>query len=142
MKKIAVLVILLIIIISCDSSKKFGQKNNIVAKTNDTVRIANDSLEYEVIIIDPGFNSWLVSTAHPRQFYTQNYMEVRNRFWVQQWNSRVLSPTMNNTQLYEMTIDFQPNINYGYEVNYLLFNYLTYFQIRNKQQLGGFTARF
>ena len=142
MKNIAVFVIVLILALSCDSSKKFSQKNNIAAKVNDTVRIANDSIEYEVIIIDPGFNSWLITTAHPRQFYTQNYMEIRNRFWVQAWNNRVLSSTMNNAQLYEMTIDFQPNINYGYEVNYMLFNYLTYFQIRNRQQLGGFTARF
>ena len=142
MKNIVILFIFLILVISCDTSKKFGQKNRIATKVNDTIRITNDSLEYEVVIIDPGFNSWLNSMAHPRQFYTQNYMEVRNRFWVQQWNNRVLSATINNAQLYEMTIDFQSNINYGYEVNYMLFNYLTYFQIRNRQQLGGFTARF
>jgi hypothetical protein len=29
--------------------------------TNDTIRIANDTLEYEVIIIDPGFSTWLAS---------------------------------------------------------------------------------
>jgi predicted aspartyl protease len=34
-----------------------------IATKGDTVRIANDALEYEVIIIDAGFNSWLVSRA-------------------------------------------------------------------------------
>jgi hypothetical protein len=31
--------------------------------TNDTIRIANDTLEYEVIIIDPGFSTWLASRS-------------------------------------------------------------------------------
>jgi hypothetical protein len=34
-----------------------------IATKGDTVRIANDALEYEVIIIDAGFNSWLVSLS-------------------------------------------------------------------------------
>ena len=43
-----------------------------MATKNDTVRIANDELEYEVIIIDPGFSTWLNSTALPRNYYSQS----------------------------------------------------------------------
>ena len=43
--------------------------------------------------------------------------------------------------LYEMQIDYQNNINYGYEVNYILYNYFVYFQQKYKQKLGGFEPR-
>jgi hypothetical protein len=115
-------------------------KNLIGPTDNDTVRIANDSLEYEVIIIDPGFNNWLYSRAKPRGFYGQPYMENRNRFWVTEWNNRVLNPQRYG-DMYQMRIDYSPTIDYGYEVNYLLFNYLVYFQNANNQRLGGVLPR-
>ncbi|MGK4568764.1 hypothetical protein [Flavobacterium sp. 3HN19-14] len=40
-----------------------------------------------------------------------------------------------------MEIAYNGNTDYGYEVNYILFNYLTYFQIANNTKLGGFAAR-
>ncbi len=142
MKNIILLFLILFSFWCCTSTKKINSSSNqSVVKSNDTVRIANDSLEYEIIIIDVGFNSWLVSRAQPRKFYSQSYLEARNRFWVMEWNNRVLNPTRYNPNLYEMTIDYQSNINYGYEVNYLLFNYMTYFQLTNRQQFGGFNAR-
>ena len=107
----------------------------------DTLRIANEELEYEVIIIDPGFNTWLTMNARPRNFYSQQYMEVRNISWVQGWNSKFREGGRRNLDLFSMPIDYQAGIDYGYEVNYLLFNYLTYFQIRNNVRLGGFVPR-
>ena len=80
MKNLVTICSLSILIVCCKPTNQSFAKTQSTA-LNDTVRIVNDSLEYEVTIIDPGFNSWLVSSAQPRQFYTQNYMEVRNRFW-------------------------------------------------------------
>lgn len=137
MKNYYILLIAILLVISCDI-KKAATFDKSTSK-NDTVRIANEELEYEVIIIDPGFNSWLISYGKPRNFYSQTYMEERNRFWVMQWNQNVTTGMRGN--LFEMRIDYDPAIDYGYEVNYLLFNYLTYFQISNNIQLGGFGVR-
>jgi hypothetical protein len=127
---------------SCKSSTNgIDKKKFSFAKKRDTIRIANDSLEYEIVIIDPGFSSWFMSQAQPRHFYNQNYLESRNRFWVQEWNNRALMPTQYNSQLYQMPIDYQSSINYGYEVNYMLFNYLTYFQLTTRQRMGVFMPR-
>jgi hypothetical protein len=60
---------------------------------------------------------------------------------VQAWNDRVLQPFAYNPNLYEMQIDYQPNIDYGYEVNYKLYNYFVYFQLTYKQRLAGFVPR-
>ena len=46
-----------------------------------------------------------------------------------------------NPNLYEMTINYDSTTNYGYEVNYMIYNYLVYFQLTNNQKLGGFTPR-
>lgn len=110
-------------------------------KTNDTVVIENDSLEYDVIIIDPGFNTWLASIARPRGFYTQNYMEQRNILFVNEWNRRVTMPFQYNPSLYELQINYYADIDYGYEVNYKLYNYFIYFQRKYDQRLTGFIPR-
>lgn len=122
-------------VIGCNSQKTLAVADQPASK-NDTVRIANDSLQYEVIIVDPGFNSWLAGRAYPRNYYSQTYLEGKNRVWVSEWNIRANNP-MRYRDLYEMRIDYEPGINYGYEVNYLLYNYLVYFQNKFNQRLGG-----
>jgi len=135
-------VIVIFIFFSCKpTDKTFVVDKNRQASQNDTVRIANEALEYEIMIIDPGFNNWFISYARPRNFYSQNYLEGRNRIWVIEWNLRASQPTLYNASLFEMQINYQPSIDYGYEVNYMLFNYLTYFQLTNRIKLGGFDAR-
>jgi hypothetical protein len=53
--------------------------------------------------------------------------------WVGEWNRRVLQPFRYNQNLYEMTINYNQNIDYGYEVNYLQLYGL--FQNTYKQKL-------
>ncbi|MCF8273177.1 MAG: DUF6146 family protein [Flavobacteriaceae bacterium] len=142
MKFLIYILIILVCFIGCNTSKIVNTNNNIQQTTsNDTIRIANDSLEYEIIIIEPGFDSWLVSTAKPEGFYSQSYLETRNYIYVTEWNSRVLQPLRFNQNLYEMQIDYSKGIDYGYDVNYKLYNYFIYFQLTYKQQLGPFVPR-
>ncbi len=127
------------LIIGCNSSKPMISSTKKIATTkNDTIRIANDSLEYEVIIIDPGFSTWLASRAYPRNYHSLTYLETKNQIYVNEWNNRVLQPQQYNPNLYEMTINYQSQIHYGYEVNYLIYNYMIYFQNTFKQKLNGY----
>lgn len=125
---------------SCNSNKLIAE-NDQPKLESDTVRIANDEIEYEVTIIDPGFTSWFNSNARPRSFYSQSYLEARNRVWVTEWNRRVLLPQQYNPNWYEMQINYNLGTDYGFEVNYMIYNYLVYFQLTNNQRLGGFTPR-
>lgn len=138
MKKIAFIIVLIAIIGACSTPKNnLTHLPAITAVKGDTVRIANDSLEYEVIIIDPGFSTWLNSIALPRGYYSQFYLENKNRFYITEWNNRAQQPLRFDPNLYEMTINYDPQINYGYEVNYLIYNYMIYFQNRYQQRLFG-----
>jgi len=142
MKKLAPILVLLSLFLSCGTSHKFvGENSEINTVEQDTVRIANDELEYEIIIIEPGFNTWLITNARPEGYYSQSYLESRNRIYVTAWNNRVLQPYKYNPNLYGMQIDYNPSIDYGYEVNYKLYNYFIYFQLTYKQQLAGFVPR-
>lgn len=110
-------------------------------KITDTVAMQSDDGDYEIIIIEPGFNAWLQSTARQPGFYSQSFLESRNRLFVQEYNLRVMQPQRYNPNLYELRIDYQSNINYGYDLNYKLYNYFIYFQIQYKQQLSSFIPR-
>ncbi len=128
-----------LLILSCTANKQsIAKQKNPIPSSSDTIKIANKDIEYEVIIIDPGFNTWLNSLAYPRGFYDQTYLENKNRLYVNEWNSRFMQPQRYNHNLYEMSIDYDSNINYGYEVNYLIYNYMVYFQNNYRQKLFGY----
>ncbi|MDD2987041.1 DUF6146 family protein [Flavobacterium sp.] len=141
MKFASLLLLLSSIIFSCSTKKSMENKENLAIMPKDTLRIENKELEYEVIILEPGFNMWLQTTAKPRNYYDQSYLETRNRIWVTNYNIRVSDRGSYHSQLYELPIDYQRTIDYGYEVNYLLYNYLVYFQLHYKQRLGMFEPR-
>ncbi len=115
-------------------SEQSTQKNALTSST-DTIKIVNEKEEYEIIIIDPGFNTWLVGNAKQRGFFSQQYLEIKNQFFVNSWNYRVNLPLQFNPNLYCLKIDYDTHIDYGYEVNYLLYNYFLYFQKKYKQKL-------
>jgi hypothetical protein len=132
-KQICIIIFLAICFWACGSSAI----NKKVTTEEEPVVIANDSLSYEITIIDPGFTYFLNAIAQPEGFYTQQYLEARNRAWVITWNQRFRNPNQFNTNIYENNIDYQPNIDYGYEVNYKLFNYFLFAQRKYKMSLGG-----
>jgi hypothetical protein len=132
-KQLLVILSAALLIWACSSSPI---KNKIIAKEKP-VRIANDRLEYEIIIIDIGFTTYLATIAEQEGFYNQDYLEARNRVWVLGWNQRFQDPQRFDNRIYENRIEYQPNIDYGYKVNYKLFNYFLFAQKKYKMNLGG-----
>lgn len=122
------------LIIACTATRKTSLSPTDQSDSkSDTLRIANDSLEYEIIIIEPGFNSWLV-TQRPRGYFGETFLQSRNIQYVQEYNQRVFQPNRFNPNIYQQQIDYQPNIDYGYEVNYLLYHYFLYMEQRLGQR--------
>tara|TARA_R100000935_G_scaffold58257_1_gene94583 strand:+ start:2407 stop:2835 length:429 start_codon:yes stop_codon:yes gene_type:complete len=135
MKNLIYIFCLGIFIYSCSSTKNRDfNKKEITANANDTVRIANDSLEYEIIVIEPGFNLFLNSIARPRGYHSQTYLENKNKILVQEYNSRVNQPFNFNPNLYIQAINYNNYVDYGYEVNYMLYNYFVFFSREYNQR--------
>ncbi|WP_029209558.1 DUF6146 family protein [Aquimarina agarilytica] len=124
--------IILFLFLSACATKK--ERNFSTTEKEKAVRIANDSLEYELIVFDIGFNRFLNSQAQPRGYYGINYLENKNILFVTEYNIRASNP-IQYSDIYGPQIDYQNHIHYGYEVNYLLFNYFLFFQKKYRQRL-------
>lgn len=144
MKKLFPFILVLITIYSCktiDAPKPLTNEREASLVENDTVVIDSDENTYEIIIIEPGFNTWLAVSARPEGYYSQNFLENRNRILVTNWNIRVNQPLDFNPDLYQFSIDYDINEDYGYEINYKLYNYFVFFQLTYNQRLGPFVPR-
>ena len=126
-----VIPVIMLLAYACGSTPINQQGNT----KEEPVVIKNDSLEYEIIIIDQGFNFYLNSVARPEGYFSQIYLENRNRFYVAIWNNRFHNPAIFNPNIYENFINYDPNINYGYDVNYKLFNYFEFAQQKYRMVL-------
>ncbi|TDN85866.1 hypothetical protein DET49_11628 [Salegentibacter sp. 24] len=134
MKNFIYILLLGLFIYSCGSTRNRNLGDSQI--NEDTVRIANDSLEYEIIIIEPGFNLFINSIAKPEGYYSQQYLENKNRLLVSEYNQRVRQPQRYNPNLYLQQINYNPSIDYGYEVNYLLYNYFVFFSRHYNQDFS------
>ena len=110
------------------------QQDSLTSAATDTIRIENEELEYGIIILEVGFQNWLV-TQRPMWYYSLNILENRNRYYVLEWNRRVQNPQLFNSNLYFQFIDYDPAIEYGLEVNYMLYMYFEFFQQKYRQRL-------
>ncbi len=137
MKKAGILLLFLATLVACTSSKTstMGSETNGEKYEEKPIRIANDSLEYEIIITDIGFPRFL-NTQPPEGYYDINYLERRNNFFVAEYNRRVLDNRYTR-DLYPQQIDYDLSVHYGKEVNYLLFQYFRYFSREYNQNFPG-----
>ncbi len=133
MKKLLYYLAIGLFIVGCSSTTKTAIAKD-AKLPEQAVRIANDSLEYEIIIIDPGFESYLQTIAKPDNFYSQSYYEIKNKFYVTEWNIRAQNPLRYNSSIYENNIDYDFNIDYGLDVNYKLYNYFKFVEYKYKQK--------
>jgi hypothetical protein len=144
MKSIIYILLISGFLYSCKSTKQIdtaSSTDEVSLTENDTVSISNNELEYELIIIEPGYNLWLKTRAKPRGYYEQNFLETRNKLYVDAWNERANQPLRYPSGLYDSHIYYDTTADYGYEVNYKLYNYFIYFQLTFKQQLTSYIPR-
>jgi len=131
MKKLIFITAFIAFVMGCESTKTTTQSTN--TSLSDTLRIANKEIEYEIIIIEPGFNSWLL-TQPGKGYHGLSSLEMKNRRMVAEYNRRVYDLNYPRN-LYQQEINYDPTTSYGLEVNYLLYNYLVYFEKTYQQKL-------
>ncbi len=140
MKKIIYYLAIGLFFVACYSTTKTTTTKDANTTTKDTnlpegaVRIANEELEYEIIIIDIGFELYLNTIAKPDFYYSQDYYEIKNQIYVTLWNIRAENPLRYDSSIYENVIDYDFNTDYGLDVNYKLYNYFKFVEYRYKER--------
>jgi hypothetical protein len=121
--------LLSVFLLSCSSLKKTG----VISKPEKLEFVANnqDSTEYELIIIDAGFQTWFVTHRQPIWFYSKDYLATMNNQYVIAWNEHVRNPEIRQADKdnpFILEIDYRPAIDNGLELNYNLYWYFPYIE--------------
>ncbi|HAX96526.1 MAG TPA: hypothetical protein DCY35_08410 [Prolixibacteraceae bacterium] len=85
---------------------------------------SDDTLQYELVIIDPGFETWFVTHSKPVWFHSQSWLETWNRQYVTAWNARYMNGRGN--RCCDTYIDYQFHVDYGLDLNHKLYWYFRY----------------
>jgi hypothetical protein len=114
----------------------FGLCQNIMGQDNQKiVEISStDSIEYEIIIFDTKFDTYLALIAKPKEFYSEHYYKSWNIRYVQVWNERHLDP-IKYGDFYETYIHYNYLTDYGLDLNYKLYNYFKFIEKEYKINL-------
>jgi len=91
-----------------------------------------DSVKYELIVTDPGFETWYITRKLDQ--HSDDYFRLKNIIYVHEWNSRYMNQS-SYKNIYDCYIDYDPQINYGYEFNCRLYYYFKYFEEVNRLKL-------
>ena len=94
-------------------------------------RIGTDSTEYDIIVMDPGFESWFIKNRKPPWYHTKEILAIKNWQYVSVWNHKVTSGDLqmrNQNNPFTETIDYRHGIDYGLDVNYKLYYYFKYIE--------------
>lgn len=94
---------------------------------------SNDEGEYDIEVLDPGYDTFLATKAFPENYFTESYLKQRNLVLVNNWNARHSQPRVYNPNIYEVYIDYNPQINYGLNFEWKLFNFFMFVE----WQTGG-----
>ncbi len=121
MKNLLYLFFISALIVACANQ----QKLTILEAENET---ENDSTSYELIVLDPGFDTWYLLNSSPSKDRQQSYYEYWNQRYVNAWNYEKI--WKHHSGVLNGIINYERNIDYGFDVNQKLFYYFMY--VENK----------
>ncbi|AZI33384.1 DUF6146 family protein [Kaistella carnis] len=134
MKKILFLLCIFLFITNCTTQNKSSNSNSEATIKPEL----NDDGEYELHVLDSEYDYFLMTKAKPMSFYTEDYLKSRNRLLVSDWNAKYYSGRYRD--VIESSIDYDPNINYGLEYEYRLFQVFNYVYWKYGLKLNGITG--
>jgi hypothetical protein len=106
-----------------------------VSKTSATLsQSSQDSTEYDIAIIDIGFDQWYMLNYSPDKDRTNEYYRIKNNLAVVIWNDYYRTGKYVN--VIDSYIDYKADVDYGIEVNRKLFWYLKYIRSKYDIYLG------
>jgi hypothetical protein len=101
-----------------------GPKGMVKIEPNGTEVAEEDSVTYELIVFDQGFETWYLLHNSPARYRSQHYYENWNRQYVSEWNYLATQPRRRS--FFQSIIGYEPGVDYGFALNHKLFYYFQY----------------
>ncbi|HHU95776.1 MAG: DUF6146 family protein [Bacteroidota bacterium] len=101
-----------------------GPKGVVAIEPNGGAPLLEDSISYELIVLDPGFESWYLLHGTPTKYRSQSYYENWNHRYVSEWNHKATSPGKHS--FFQPIHGYEQGVDYGFELNHKLFYYFQY----------------
>lgn len=121
----------LLFVLGCAPSMNLNSKT-----TGDNIILSQeDENEYDIIIDDPQFSSWLAAYGYPQEWHDNTYYRNKNNILVSEWNSRFYD--RGGRFPYTFNIIYDYSTDYGFDVNYQLFHYFRYLSQKYRISLPG-----
>lgn len=124
MKYIIPLFAVALFVSACGSGKSAGP----VHYGQNMILDRGDEEEYELVIVDNGFDRWFAMHRKPVNFYSPQYYASMNRQYAAAWNEKVVTQGHRPNSPFQQQINYDPGIDYGLEVNYKLYYYFKYIE--------------
>lgn len=129
--QLGIISVALLVVGACASGTYTTRDSDRKAQPN-IVKVAEDQEEHELVIIDPGYNRWVVTHAKPIGFYSPQYYQQWNLQYVQAWNALATQAIRYGGAdfPFENQINYDAATDYGIELDYELFTYFQYVAAR------------
>jgi hypothetical protein len=92
--------------------------------TKDGTEGLEDSTEYDVETFDLKFEHWYDLNNKPSKYRSQQYYESWNHQYVTAWNAKCARAGKDWN--FEPVVGYDPNEDYGFDMNHKLFYYFMY----------------
>lgn len=119
MKQVLFLLMIILFAAACKT-----QKSVVNVSKSEVQAGAEDSVEYDVEMFDHKFDIWYEQYKKPSMYRSQSYYESWNRQYVTAWNAKCARG--GKDWPFEPVVGYNPNEDYGFELNHKLFYYFMY----------------
>ncbi|MGA3014698.1 MAG: DUF6146 family protein [Bacteroidales bacterium] len=134
MKRFLFIGIIALFFWACSTGKESAKATAARSQNN------KDSSEYQIRIIDPFFNHWYLCAYSEAYDHTNDYYRSRDQIAAVTWNDYYRAGQYSD--VIDSYIDYQPDIDYGIEVNRTLYWYFSYLQLTFHIRLYSSTSLF
>ena len=101
-----------------------GTQPHVMITSENIIPITEEKTEYEIDIIDPGFNTWFLTQWNQAKDNSYKFYDTWNDRYVQAWNYKATHPRYSS--FFNSTINYDINEDYGMEVSRKLYYYFNY----------------
>ena len=115
-------IVLALVILAACTAPKNSTKSVVLKSGNDSIQ--KDSTEYEVIALDPGFESWYAQHNAKATYRSKDYYHNWNVRYVRAWNLK--ASTFPHAQLFNGQINYDYTEDYPLEIEHKLFMYFQF----------------